>query len=296
MSGASTIAAAERRIRLAGLSRHPAPALAALLLAIIVLAACLAPLLTPQDPYDLTQLDLIDGQLPPGSPAPFGIYALGTDPQGRDMYSAILYGLRTSLAVAAVSTGAALVVGILIGLLAAFAGGVVDDLVMRLVDLQLSFPAILIALILLAVLGPGVGKVMVAVMAVQWAYFARTVRATALVERQKDYVQAAFGLALGTLRVSLGHVLPNCLPPLLVIAPLQAAHAITLEATLSFLGVGVPVTEPSLGMLIAGGYEYLLSGEYWISLFPGLALVLLVGSINVISERLQSLNNPRRDR
>jgi len=265
-----------------------------LLLAIIVVAAVLAPFISPQNPYDLAQLDVLDGRLPPGSPDARGhIYWLGTDDQGRDMFSAILYGLRISLVVGACSTVLALTLGLTMGLVAAFAGGRIEALIMRIVDIQLSFPAILIALILLALLGQGVGKIIVALVAVQWAYYARTVRSAALVERRKEYVEAARGLALSRTRILFRHVLPNCLPPLIVVATVQVAAAIALEATLSFLGLGLPITEPSLGLLIANGYQYLLSGKYWISFFPGIALVLTIVSINLVADQMRDVLNPR---
>ena len=161
------------------------------------------------------------------------------------------------------------------------------------VDLQLSFPAILIALILLALLGRGVDKVILALVIVQWAYYARTVRSSAIVERRKDYIDAARCLALSDRRIMFRHLLPNCVPPLIVVATVQIAQAIALEATLSFLGVGVPITEPSLGLLIANGYDYLLSGSYWISLFPGIALVVTIIAINLVGDRLRDVLNPR---
>ena len=164
---------------------------------------------------------------------------------------------------------------------------------MRVVDLQLSFPAILVALMLVAVLGKGVEKIMLALVAVQWAYYARTVRASALVERRKEYVEAARGLALSPARIMLRHILPNCLAPLIVVGTVQTAHAIALEATLSFLGVGMPQTEPSLGVLIANGFEYMLSGRYWISFFPGIALLITIVSINLVGDRLRDVLNPR---
>ncbi|MDF1587133.1 ABC transporter permease [Geminicoccaceae bacterium 1502E] len=261
---------------------------------VIVLAAVFAPLITPQNPYDLGQLDIMDGRLPPGSAGGWGFtYWLGTDDQGRDMLSGIIYGLRTSLGVGAMSTVVALLVGSSVGLLAAYYGGRVESLVMRVVDLQLSFPAILVALILLAVLGRGVDKVVIALIIVQWAYYARTIRGSALVERQKEYIEAARCLALGDRRVLFRHLLPNCLPPLIVVATVQVAHAIALEATLSFLGVGVPVTEPSLGLLIAEGYGYLLSGDYWISVYPGVALLIAIVCINLVGDQLRDVMNPR---
>lgn len=276
---------AESRLALVGLA----------IFGTIVLIALFAPLISPQDPYDLAQLDIMDGRLPPGevSMGTGMTYYLGTDDQGRDMLSGIMYGLRISLSVGAASTVIALVIGALLGLTAAYFGGRVDTLIMRLVDIQLSFPAILVALILLAVLGQGVDKVIIALIAIQWAYYARTVRGTALVERNKEYIEAARCLALPTWRVVTRHMLPNCMPPLIVVGTVQVAHAIALEATLSFLGLGLPITEPSLGLLIANGYEYLLSGKYWISVFPGVALLITIVSVNLMGDQLRDVLNPR---
>lgn len=266
----------------------------AFMLALIVVAACAAPWIAPQNPFDLAALDILDSRLPPGSASSEGmVYLLGTDPQGRDMLSAILYGLRISLSVGLASTLIALAVGGVVGLLAGYRKGWIDSIVMRIVDMQLSFPSILVALILISVLGQGWGKVVAALVTVQWAYYARTVRSTALVEEQKDYIKAARGLALSTPRIIFKYLLPNCLPPLLVIASVQIAHAIALEATLSFLGIGLPITEPSLGLLVANGYEYMLSGNYWISFFPGVALLLTIVAINLVGDRLRELLNPR---
>jgi peptide/nickel transport system permease protein len=267
------------------------------LLGCIVLLALLAPLVSPQDPYDLAQLDITDARLAPGATAASGgTYWLGTDDQGRDMLSAIFYGLRISLAVGAVSTVLALLIGLSLGLVAAYFGGRVETVIMRIVDIQLSFPAILIALILIAVLGQGTGKVIAALVTIQWAYYARTVRGAALVEKRKEYVEAARCLALPPLRIVFRHLLPNCLPPLIVVATVQVAAAIALEATLSFLGLGLPITEPSLGLLIANGYQYLLSGKYWISFFPGIALLLTIVSINLVADQLRDVLNPRLQR
>ena len=266
-------------------------------LLLVVAAALFAPWITPQNPYDLAQLDILDGNLPPLSEGFSGTtYWLGTDEQGRDMLSAIVYGMRISLAVGAGSTLAALLIGCSVGLIAAFYGGRLESFVMRVVDLQLSFPAILVALILLAVLGRGVDKVLVALIIVQWAYYARTVRGAALVERRKEYIEAVRCLALPHRRILFRHLLPNCLPPVIVVATVQVGHAIALEATLSFLGVGVPITEPSLGLLIANGYEYLLSGQYWISFFPGVALLLIIVFINLVGDQLRDVLNPRLQR
>ncbi len=264
------------------------------LLGLVVLTALLAPLISPQNPYDLAQLDVMEGRLPPGSASPAGgRFWLGTDDQGRDMLSAIFYGLRISLTVGVVSTLIALVLGLALGLAAAYFGGRTEALIMRVADIQLSFPAILIALILLAVLGQGTPKIIAALVTVQWAYYARTVRSAALVERRKEYVEAARCLALSPLRIVFRHLLPNCLPPLIVVATVQVAAAIALEATLSFLGLGLPITEPSLGLLIANGYQYLLSGKYWISFFPGIALLMTIVSINLVGDQLRDVLNPR---
>jgi peptide/nickel transport system permease protein len=267
------------------------------LLGVIVLAALLAPLISPQNPYDLAQLDVVDGRLPPGSPSrDGGRFWLGTDDQGRDMLSAIFYGLRISLSVGVASTVLALALGLALGLSAAYFGGRIETLIMRIADIQLSFPAILIALILLAVLGQGMLKIVAALVAVQWAYYARTVRSAALVEKRREYVEAARCLALPPSRIVFRHILPNCLPPLIVVATVQVAAAIALEATLSFLGLGLPITEPSLGLLIANGYQYLLSGKYWISFFPGIALLLTIFSINLVADQLRDVVNPRLQR
>jgi len=267
-------------------------------LALVLLAALLAPLIAPQNPYDLAQLDVLDSRLAPGARSADGStrYWLGTDDQGRDVLSGILYGLRTSLGVGVASTLAAAAIGVTLGLVAGYLRGRTDAFLMRLVDLQLSFPAILIALVLLAALGQGVGKTIAALVAVQWAYYARTARGAALVEGVKEYIEAARGLALPAWRIVLAHLVPNCLPPVIVVAMVQIAAAIALEATLSYLGIGVPVTEPSLGLLIKNGFDYMLSGRYWISIFPGIALVITIVSINLVGDRLRDVMNPRLQR
>jgi len=264
-------------------------------LLIVVLMALFAPFITPQNPYDLMQLDVLDARLTPGSAsAEHGFtYWLGTDGQGRDLYSAIVYGLRISLLVGVGSAAIAAVVGTVVGLIAAYAGGKTDAVIMRVVDLLLSFPTILMALMILAYMGKGIGNVILTLVLVEWAYYARTARGQALVETRREYVDAARGQGIPQWRILLGHILPNCLPPLLVIAALQVARAITLEATLSFLGLGVPITEPSLGLLISNGYQYLLSNEYWISFFPGVALLLTIVAINLVGDQLRDVLNPR---
>ena len=267
------------------------------LLVLIVLLAVFAPWITPQNPYDLAQVDILDGRQPPGGQSFEGYTMwLGSDGAGRDLYSAILYGLRISLSVGLLSGLLAVIVGMAVGLLAAYAGGRTETLIMRIVDLQLSFPAALIALMLIAVLGKGIDKIILALVVVQWAYYARTVRASALVERRREYVEAARCLGLSHARTMLRHILPNCLPPLIVIATVQTAHAISLEATLSFLGVGLPQTEPSLGVLIANGFQYMMSGKYWISVFPGIALLLTIVAINLVGDQLRDVLNPRLSR
>ena len=263
-------------------------------LLLILILGLFAPLISPTDPYDLAQVDVMDSRLEPGSKSYTGMtYWLGTDGAGRDLLSAILYGLRTSLSVGVLSGLIALAIGGAFGLIAAYFGGKVETLLMRVVDIQLGFPAILVALVLVALLGKGVDKIIVALVVVQWAYYARTVRGSALVERRKEYIEAATCLALSHQRIVFRHLLPNCLPPLIVVGTLQTAHAISLEATLSFLGIGLPITEPSLGLLIANGFEYMLSQRYWISFFPGIALLITIVSINLVGDQLRDVLNPR---
>ena len=275
---------AESRLAVAGL----------VTLILILIVAIGAPLVSPQNPYDLATLDIMDSKLPPGGQSLDGMtFWLGSDDQGRDMLSAIFYGLRISLGVGTLATVCALAIGLTVGLIAAWFGGWVEAVIMRLVDLQLSFPSILIALVLLASLGQGVDKIVIALITVQWAYYARTVRGAALVERNKEYIEAATSLALPTSRILFKHLLPNVLPPLIVIATVQVAHAIALEATLSFLGLGMPITSPSLGLLIANGFTHLMSGKYWISLYPGIALLATIVSINLVGDQLRDVLNPR---
>ena len=262
--------------------------------AIIMLIAIFAPWISPTNPYDLASVDILDSRLPPGAEMMNGKTAwLGTDGLGRDMLSAMFYGLRISLGVGAASGFVALCIGVCVGLASAYFGGKVDTVIMRIVDLQLSFPAILIALVLLATLGKGVDKIIIALIVVQWAYYARTVRGSTLVERSKEYVEAATCLGLSHNRIVFRHLLPNVMAPLIVVGTVQVASAIALEATLSFLGIGLPVTEPSLGLLISNGFEYMMSGKYWISIFPGVALLITIVSINLVGDRLRDVLNPR---
>ncbi|MBJ3778549.1 ABC transporter permease [Acuticoccus mangrovi] len=263
------------------------------ILLVCVGAAVFAPFLANQNPYDLAQLNIMDSGLPPGSEGWDGhYYWLGTDEQGRDLLSAILYGLRVSLFVALASTACALVVGVSVGLFAAYRGGAFDALLMRVVDLQLSFPSILIALILLAAFGPGLDKVVLAITASQWAYFARTIRSSAQAERSREYIQAAQVLRYSSLRIMIVHLLPNSVAELGVVVAVEMASAVALEATLSFLGIGLPITQPSLGLLIANGFSFMLVNKYWISVFPGLVLMAVLISFNMIGEHLRKINEP----
>lgn len=260
----------------------------------IVLLAVLAPLYAPQNPYDLANLVLMDARRPPGYVGSKGFtHWLGTDAQGRDLLSAILYGLRVSLQVGLAAGAVAFAMGASLGTLAAFMGGKIEILIMRIVDLQLSFPAILLALVLVALLGQGQWQLIAALVTAQYAYFARTAHGAATAERAKDYVAAALSTPLSSSRVVFRHILPNCLPPLIVVATVQVANSIALEATLSFLGLGLPVTEPSLGMLIANGFQVLLSGRYWISIYPGVALIVLIVAINLVGDQVRDQLNPR---
>lgn len=278
-------------------SRSRIGTVAAAVLAILVLLALAAPIISPQDPYDLQVVSITEAEKVPGAYSNDGKthYLLGTDGAGRDVLSAILYGLRISIGIGVASALIALMVGTCVGLVSAHFGGRVDAVIMRIVDVQLSIPTILIALVLLASLGQGVDKTLLALILVQWAYFARNVRGSAQVERNKEYVEAAIGQGLPASRIMFRHILPNCMAPLVVTATLQMAQAITLEATMSFLGIGLPPTKPSLGLLISNGFDYMLSNQYWISVFPGVALVMLVVSINLVGDQLRAVLNPKLD-
>jgi peptide/nickel transport system permease protein len=263
----------------------------------IALVALLAPLIAPQNPYDLAKLVLMDARRPPGYVGSNGtMHILGTDAQGRDLFSAILYGLRISIEIGVLAGMVALTFGALLGTSAAYFGGRVEAFIMRIVDLQLSFPAILLALMLSALLGKGMTQLVAALVTAQYAYFARTAHGAASVERSKDYVEAALSTPLPAYIVVFRHILPNCLPPLIVVATVQIANSISLEATLSFLGLGLPPTEPSLGMLIANGFQYMMSGRYWISIYPGIALIVLIVAINLVGDQVRDQLNSRLKR
>jgi peptide/nickel transport system permease protein len=267
---------------------------ALVVVAVIVLLSMIAPWITPQNPYDMAGLRLMDARRPPGYVSSSGItHWLGTDGQGRDVLSAILYGLRVSIEIGLAAGFIAFSLGATLGTFAAYFGGRIEALIMRFIDLQLSFPAILLALVLAAVLGQGKWQLIAALVTAQYAYFARTAHGAAAAERSKDYVEAALSTPLKPHVVVFRHILPNCLPPLIVVATVQVANSIALEATLSFLGLGLPVSEPSLGMLISNGFQYLLSGRYWISIYPGIALIVLIAAINLVGDQVRDQLNPR---
>jgi peptide/nickel transport system permease protein len=284
--------------------RSPIAVAAALIALIIIIAACFAPWLAPHDPFDLASLSLLDSFRPP-VPLEGSEWSnlLGTDNQGRDVLSGIMYGTRISLLVGVASVLLAATVGVLIGLIAGYAGGLADALLMRIADVQLTFPSILTALLIDGVIGAALPRTMkeqvqiyVLIFAIgisRWPGFARTVRGSTLVERKKDYVLAALVIGVPSWRIVLSHVLPNALGPVLVIGTLALGLAILDEATLSFLGVGLPPTQPSLGTLIRFGNDFLFSGQWWVTIFPGVALVILVLAINLLGDWLRDALNPR---
>lgn len=265
-----------------------------IILCIFVLAALAAPLIASQNPYDPLQIFGWEASSPPGTVGSGGyIYLLGTDGLGRDIFSTILYGLRISLIVSLASSAIAALIGLTAGVSAAYFGRWVDVTIMRLVDLQLSLPTILVALIAIVTLGPGVDRIILALVIAQWAAYARLVRGVALSETQKPYMDAARLMRLPAHRVIFRHLLPNSIAPAVSLVPIEVGHAVALEATLSFLGLGVPLDKPSLGSAVANGFQYLLTGQYWISLFPGLALFCLIAAINFTGEGIRLRLDPR---
>lgn len=284
--------------------RSPVTVVSAVVALVCIIGAVLASLLAPHNPFDLASLNLSDAFKPPAwTPEGEAAYPLGTDDQGRDVLSAIMYGARVSLLVGVSAVLFSTVVGVAVGLLAGYIGGAVDGVLMRIADIQLTFPSILIALLVDGVVRAAVPRevhdrialfvVIFAIGISAWPQFARTVRGSTLVERNKEYVLAARVIGIGRLRIMLTHVLPNVLGPVLVIATLNLGFAILAEATLSFLGVGVPPTEPSLGTLIRIGNDFLFSGEWWITIFPGIALIAMVLSVNLLGDWLRDALNPR---
>ena len=272
----------------------PVMTVSKLLLTTYILLAVAAPMIAPQNPYDPLQIYGWEASSPPGTAGSGGyLYLLGTDGLGRDIASTILYGLRISLVVSIISSAAAALIGLTAGVSAAWFGKWVDVAIMRLVDLQLSLPTILIALIAVVTLGPGVDRIILALIIAQWATYARIARSVALSEADKPYMDAARLMRLPTSRIIFRHLLPNSIAPAVTLIPIEVGHAVALEATLSFLGLGVPIDKPSLGSAVANGFQYLLTGQYWISLFPGLALFGLIASINFVGEDVRRSLDPR---
>ena len=295
-----------RRSPLRGLAdRHRGAAIAAIVLGVLALAASLAPLIAPQDAFDLASFDVLDASLPPawldGSDPRF---LLGTDAQGRDLLSAILYGTRISLTVGLLAVAIAAAIGVPLGLLAGYAKGTIDTIVTRVADIQLSLSTLMMAIIALALFratfgGESLGRFAVPLLAVviglaEWPYLARTARAATQVEAAKDYVRAARALGASTSGIMWRHILPNIASPLIVVATTQIAGAIMAEAALSFLGLGMPVTKPSLGTLIRSGYDLMFAGAWWVTVIPGLVLIGLLISVNVLGDALRDALDPRR--
>ncbi len=286
--------------------RHsPVAMVASLVVVILVLAAIFAPLIAPYNPFDPATLNLMNGFTPPGTPNAFTqeTFFLGTDDQGRDVFSTILYGLRISLFVGAAAVLLAMIIGVILGLVAAYYGGWIETLIMRIADVQLTFPAILVAMLIFGIAKGftppeyrnemAIYVLIIAIALSDWVQFARVVRGAALVEKNKEYVQAARLIGRGSIPIMFRHILPNVLSPVLVIATISLALAIIAEATLSFLGVGAPPTQPSLGTLIRIGQGFLFSGEWWILFFPACTLLALALSVNLLGDWLRDALNPK---
>ncbi len=265
-----------------------------IVLAAYIVLALAAPVIAPQNPYDPLQIYGWEASSSPGTPGTGGyLYLLGTDGLGRDILSTIVYGLRISLVVSVTSAAIAALIGLTAGVSAAWFGSWVDIAIMRLVDLQLSLPTILVALVAIVTLGPGIDRIILALIIAQWATYARLARSVALSETNKSYMDAARLMRLPTPRIIFRHLLPNSIAPAVTLIPIEIGHAVALEATLSFLGLGVPIDKPSLGSAVANGFQYLLTGQYWTSLFPGLALFGLIASINLVGEEVRRRLDPR---
>ena len=267
-------------------------------------AALLAPVIAPNNPYDLASIDILDSELPPvWAEEGDGRFLLGTDDQGRDMLSTILYGLRTSLTIGLCAVLLQMFLGVVIGLSSGYFGGKVDSFLMRVADIQLSFSTMMVAIIVLAVFQASFGSELYSKLAMlmlilvigiaEWPQYARTIRASVLAEKKKEYVEAARVMGFGSGRIMFRHILPNCLSPILVISTVQIANAIISEAALSFLGLGMPVSQPSLGALISSGFEYIFSGSWWITVIPGIVLVVLVLVVNLLGDWLRDVMNPK---
>ncbi len=284
--------------------RNPTAMASAAVLASFILSSALAPWLAPFDPWDQTQFDIMDSEIPPaGSDGADGRFLLGTDAMGRDMLSTILYGTGISIVIGVFATILQAAIGVTVGLAAGYFGGRLDSFLMRIADIQLSFTTLMVAIIILAVFQTTVGPrfhedfaVMIIILVIgvaEWPQYARTVRACVLGEKKKEYVDAARVIGLGPTRILYRHILPNTFSPLLVISTVQVANAIITEAALSFLGLGMPVTKPSLGALIRNGFEFIFSGAWWITAFPAVVLVVLILSINLLGDWLRDVLNPR---
>lgn len=271
---------------------------------LFILLAIFAPLFAPHNPYDLASIDIMDSELPPSWMAEgTSNYLLGTDEQGRGILSTIIYGLRTSLAIGILAVLLQMVIGVAIGLIAAYNGGWLDNLLMRIADIQLSFSTLMVAIVISAIFKTMFGAQLYSEYAVvllvliigiaEWPQYARTIRSSALSEKKKEYVEAAKVMGFKPVRIMFRHILPNCLSPILVISTVQIANAIMSEAALSFLGLGMPAEKPSLGSLISNGFDYIQSGQWWITLFPGLVLITLVLVINMLGDWLRDVFNPK---
>ncbi|WP_332420071.1 ABC transporter permease [Vibrio metschnikovii] len=274
------------------------------LFSVFLLLALLAPVIAPSNPYDLASIDIMDSELPPmWIDGGDGQFVLGTDGQGRDILSTILYGSRLSLTIGFLAVGLQLILGIIIGLSAGYFGGRIDSFLMRFADIQLSFSTMMVAIIVSAIFKASFGgefysqyaviMLVVIIGIAEWPQYARTIRASVLAEKQKEYVEAARVMGFKSLRIMFRHILPNCLSPILVISTVQIANAIMSEAALSFLGLGLPVDQPSLGALISTGFKYIFSGAWWITIFPGIILISLVLVINLLGDWLRDVFNPK---
>ncbi|MBC3617941.1 MULTISPECIES: ABC transporter permease [Vibrio] len=274
------------------------------LFSVFLLLALLAPVIAPTNPYDLASIDIMDSELPPmWIEGGDGQFVLGTDGQGRDILSTILYGSRLSLTIGFLAVGLQLILGIIIGLSAGYFGGRIDSFLMRFADIQLSFSTMMVAIIVSAIFKASFGgefysqyaviMLVVIIGIAEWPQYARTIRASVLAEKQKEYVEAARVMGFKSLRIMFRHILPNCLSPILVISTVQIANAIMSEAALSFLGLGLPVDQPSLGALISTGFKYIFSGAWWITVFPGIILISLVLVINLLGDWLRDVFNPK---
>ncbi len=284
--------------------RNPVAVVSLIIFALIAIAAFFAPLIAPYDPYDPAQINIMNSEYPPAwIDGALPEFVLGTDDQGRDLWSTILYGTRLSLIIGICAVALQAFLGITIGLLAGYIGGRLDNLLMRLADIQLSFSTLMVAIIFLAVTQAMFGSetfnqyavfFLIAVIGVaEWPQYARTVRATVLAEKKKEYVDSARVLGFGPGRIMVRHILPNSLSPIFVISTVQVANAIISEASLSFLGLGMPPSQPSLGSLISSGFDYIFSGSWWITVIPGVVLVVLVLVINLLGDWMRDVLNPK---